>query len=163
MNTKQAEKRQVEKAQEDNTHCVLFICTGNTCRSPMAEAVYNYYAKKYNVNTKACSAGIAASGMPMSSHARTALIEEGYIDESYEHVSRQVNEEMCMSADSVVGMTEAHAMRLLMSFPICATKIRALERDIADPFGGYLETYRESLREIASAVKSEFFGEFSEK
>jgi len=163
MKTEQKEKIIFENAQEDNIHCVLFVCTGNTCRSPMAEAVYNYYAKKYGIATKAVSAGVAASGAKMSSHARTALIEAGYIDENYEHISRQIDEGMCMSADSIVGMTEAHAMRLLMHFPVCATKIRALEKDIVDPFGGYIDTYRESLSEIAEAIKTEFFKAFGEK
>lgn len=143
-------------------HTVLFVCTGNTCRSPMAEAVYNYYAKKYGVATRAFSAGIAADGSRMSAHARTALLEKGYIDEDYSFNSRQVSEQMIADADAVIGLTEAHAMRLMMCFPAYATRIRPLSSDISDPFGGYLERYKECLEDIERAVLSEFFSEYTD-
>ncbi len=148
--------KETEMTKEDN-YTVLFVCTGNTCRSPMAQAVYNFFAKKHLQNTRAYSAGIFADGSKMSAHARTALIECGYIDENYEHTSVRINEEMCKSADVIVGLTSAHAMRLIMMFPTYATKIRSFENDIADPFGGYLERYKSCLKEIEDAVKSEFF------
>ncbi|MBQ7821281.1 MAG: low molecular weight protein arginine phosphatase [Clostridia bacterium] len=157
MNAIETKEKLVKTETYEKSHSVLFVCTGNTCRSPMAEAVYNFYAKKYDLNTRAFSAGVAANGSRMSAHARTALLEAGYIDEDYEFVSRQVTEELCRDADAVIGLTEAHAMRLIMAFPEHATKIRALSHDISDPFGGYLERYKECLSEIAQAVHDEFF------
>ena len=153
MITTDTETKKALTEKEDDIHRVLFLCTGNTCRSPMAEAVYNFLAKKYNLNTRAFSAGVAANGSPMSAHAHTALLEKGYIDDGYEFASRQIDAQMCETADSLVGLTEAHAMRLMMAFPTCATKIRSLSSDISDPFGGYIGRYRECLGEIEKAVK----------
>ena len=142
-------------------YTVLFVCTGNTCRSPMAEAIYNSYAKKLGLDRQAFSAGLFADGAQISQHAKTVLEENGLADENFTRKSVMIDDELCRSADAIVGMTEAHAMKLIMTFPQYATKIRTLNRDIPDPFGGYLDDYRKCYDQIDKAIREEFFPELT--
>lgn len=161
MNTAVAALEEKIKNTDENMHRVMFVCTGNTCRSPMAEAVYNFYAKKLGLNTRAVSAGLFAGASQLSRHAKTALVDAGFVSEDYGHLSTQVDEKLCESADVIIGMTEDHAMHLIMNFPAYATKIRALQKDISDPFGGYLETYKNTLAQIDAQIKEEFFAGYN--
>lgn len=138
---------------------VLFVCTGNTCRSPMAEVIYNSIAKDIGINTVAGSAGLCTTGANVSTHTKTVLVENNLVDEGFSRTSVQINEELCKEYDLIVGMTDAHAMRLIMSYPEYATKIKALDTEIEDPFGGYLDTYRECYLNIKKAIENEFFPE----
>ena len=138
---------------------VLFVCTGNTCRSPMAEVLYNSLAKKIGINSTASSAGLFANGANISQHAKTVLLENGLVSDGFSRKSVQIDGEMCKNADVIIGMTDAHAMRLIISFPEYASKIKALDTEIGDPFGGYLDTYRECFEQIKKAVTEEFFAE----
>lgn len=138
---------------------VLFVCTGNTCRSPMAAAVFNHL---YSDRGVAVSAGLAADGSPISANAVHALRQKGIPStekNDYEsHTSRTVTAEMMKAADRIIGISARHAMALMSAFPEYAEKIEAMPSDIADPFGGSAEVYTRCLADIEAAEKRLFDG-----
>src|SRR5918911_3965055 len=76
-----------------NMKTILFVCTANICRSPMAEAIFNALAEERGLAWRAQSAGVAALiDENIAPHARTALEEVGIYAET--HHARQVSEEM---------------------------------------------------------------------
>ena len=130
---------------------ICFVCTGNTCRSPMAEA----YLKSRGF--KAFSRGIAAlEGEPISPLAVRALEDAGVEpvpeNDYREHRAKNMTEGDMARAASVYCMTAAHAARLMFACPQYAEKIHVLTPEISDPFGGDIETYKKTLAEIKTAI-----------
>lgn len=137
---------------------VLFVCTGNTCRSPMCAALFN--ARYAGLTRHAVSAGLHADGSPISENAVLALENAGISstegNDYKAHVSRTVTEEMIASADVVVGVTSSHAMQLILRFPAYASKITVMPTEISDPFGGSLARYEACLSDIDNALRVAF-------
>ncbi|MBE7042705.1 MAG: low molecular weight protein arginine phosphatase [Ruminococcaceae bacterium] len=128
---------------------VLFVCTGNTCRSPMAQALYEHITGE-----KASSAGLGVSSpQPISDHALLALESKGITD--FSHLSRQITVEDVKEADLILVMTHMHQNLLVSVCPEYADKIRLLgeNRDIADPYGGSLQQYISCCDEIEHCIR----------
>ncbi len=147
----------------DNRKRILFVCTGNTCRSPMAAAVYN--ARYAGMDSLATSAGLAADGSGISRNAALALAAEGILSEAgnawQNHISHTVTETDVASAAMVVGITSRHAMSLIFAFPEAAGKITSLPMDIPDPYGGDEMKYGVCLAQIETALEV-MFGQHDE-
>ncbi|MFA2810332.1 low molecular weight protein arginine phosphatase [Bacillus mycoides] len=135
---------------------VLFVCTGNTCRSPMAEALLRHYGEgKFEVQ----SAGVFAyPGSDVSIHAKEALAEKGIV---IDHAAQQVNDTLVDWADIVVTMTENHKRTVLGYYPSVEKKLdtlygltKGISKDISDPFGGSLSIYKETLEEMEKLVQT---------
>lgn len=118
---------------------ILFVCTGNTCRSPMAEGILNKLAGERNLDVFAKSAGIsAAEGSPASVNSVKACEEIGV--EISGHRSTQLTNQMFYEADEVVPLTKTHQIIMQDAFKNREKILPAL--DVPDPFGGDLEEYR---------------------
>ena len=138
---------------------VLFVCTGNSCRSPLAEAWFNKRAAERNLKElTASSAGIcAAAGGTASMQSRTVAKENGADLEKF--VSRQITLDMIREADLIIGMSQSHCRCIADAVPSAADKLRVLLSydkggDVADPYGGSVELYRHTFAEMVPAIEN---------
>ncbi len=133
---------------------LAFICTGNTCRSPMAEAMMKKLLADAEINDiEVSSGGISVIfPQPASENAIIAAAEHGLNISG--HSSRHMNE-ACDGADYIFGMTQAHCDVLRLAMPEKSDRILRLDRDkdITDPYGGTLDDYRAALAQIKAAEK----------
>lgn len=139
---------------------VLFICTANICRSPMAVGIFDALAGDMGLGFRSESAGVAALVRePAAPHAVRALDELGM--DIGPHRARQVDEAMIRDADLVLSMTPRHREMLHRNFPKFRENIRTLPEystgdaaaGIADPYGYDFSVYRTSAREILRHVE----------
>ena len=124
---------------------ILFVCTGNTCRSPMAEAIFNDTAEKEGLKFYAESAGIFANGSQASDNSVTVMRELGF--DISGRKSKQITAEMIDEAEYVITLTNSHRDMLNAMFgeteKITTLAEAACESgDVADPYGGNVEEYR---------------------
>lgn len=124
---------------------ILFICTGNTCRSPMAER----YLDSLNLtNVTAESRGLSAEGGGVSPNAVKVMGELG-IDLSHD-VSAQLTAKDLIWADKILYMSPSHLTVLSLYVP--KEKLFMLGGGISDPYGGDTERYRKCRDEIISEI-----------
>jgi len=179
---------------------ILFVCTGNTCRSPLAEGLLHIKLQQEGLAAEVRSAGVsAAHGSPISRHSETLLREAGFPETL---TSKGIGEEDVRWADVILTMTFGHKRALVQRFPGAVDKSytlreyveddpqvleaiaererltselhlkRALAQsvtaeeqsrilllegripdyDISDPFGGSLDTYRETKAELEQSL-----------
>ena len=138
---------------------ILFVCTGNTCRSPMAEGILKAMAKEKELEIKVKSAGLAAfDGSAPAENAIKAMTEIGIDIKG--HKSRMLHRELVEKADLILTMSRSHKDIILRNYPESKTKVFTLkdyaykeEEDIIDPFGGSLKTYENTRDEIAHCIR----------
>ena len=150
---------------------ICFVCTGNTCRSPMAAAVANAMAQEQIARLPssirdlatpewlAFSAGLfAKEGDPIAPNAIHAL-EEAEISvteglDYHNHTAHTLTDDEADKFDLLIGLTREHAIGLMIRFPHLAQKITFFPQDISDPYGGSPALYRSCLEQIRLGVAS---------
>ena len=140
---------------------ILFVCTGNVCRSPMAEELLRA-ALKGNPNYRVLSAGIGAlDGQPVTEESVVAMAELGL--DIAAHASQSLRVPLIESVDFIFTMTRQQQDAIQTLFPMAAEKtflLREFEdaeivgKDVADPIGQSLEVYRRTRDQIHRALPS---------
>jgi len=131
---------------------IYFVCTGNTCRSPMAQALANQYFKTGKCDMLAYSRGIMTTNLKASKYAVSAMKDYG-LDISG-HVSMSIKYEDLENADKVITMTKEHKQYINQNFSGFDDKIYTLgevagtSADVTDPFGASFEIYLQCANQI---------------
>lgn len=136
---------------------ILFVCTGNTCRSPMAELIAEEIIRADDLRFRTASAGFLLEGIPISANSGQVLAENGI--ESGNFRSSLLSDNIIRQSWRIFTMTIEHKRKLIESFPEAASKVYTIAEytgkkgDIADPIGRDIGFYTDIFKELDRKIK----------
>jgi len=142
---------------------IMFVCTGNICRSPMAEGLLRQRFQDEGLGERhqVTSTGVWASdGHPASANSVTAMAEQD-IDIAG-HSARTIIAHNVNEAELILVMSREHAQMIKQTWPQYKWKVYLLsemvrkKQDVSDPYGGSLQEYREAAKVIATYIDNGF-------
>ncbi|TWT90180.1 Low molecular weight protein-tyrosine-phosphatase YwlE [Pseudobythopirellula maris] len=146
-----------------SSYLVVMVCTGNTCRSPMAEGLMRRkLAERLKVTDDelesrgllVASAGLSASNGGRAAAETLALLEERGISLAA-HSSQMLSDHLIRQADLLLTMTRAHRDAILGHWPEAAPRVKMMMpggRDVPDPIGGSIEVYRQCAEQLEQGI-----------
>lgn len=133
---------------------VLFVCTGNTCRSPLAQAVLQEKIDKENIeNIQTDSAGVYCGfGEPMSANTQAIIDKMGIF---FTHSSQPVTQKLIDESDIIITMTKGH--KELLKAYVSPQKLYCVDDithkgDILDPYGGDMSVYEKVYNQLKECM-----------
>jgi len=147
---------EVKKSFE--TPVVMFVCTANICRSPIAEYLFNHLVKKEKINIIGDSSGLMESGNMISVNSLQLLLEHG-ISEAQIHLSQQISPQLVSNSWLILTMEERQRDFLRQNTPASTHKIFTLNEivgesgDVEDPYGTDVDSYRKTYEIIEDRLK----------
>lgn len=142
------------------TRRIVFVCTGNICRSAMAEHLLRHWSAQRGLGLEVSSCGIAAENWyEMPDAARRLLAAEGV--PQFTHKARLATRDALRGADLILAMTRAHADHLTEHFPEFTSRVRLLrehagfgESDVEDPMGRPAEVFARCLAVLKESLEA---------
>lgn len=140
---------------------IMFVCTGNICRSAMAEAICRKMAEKKNKEVEIYSCGITAYTGDWSTENAIEVMEEIGIDLK-KHRATNIKESKIEEMDLILCATTNHKKSVIHQYPSLKEKTYTIkeyaqegvkELDIADPWGYNIQTYRKCAKEIVENLE----------
>lgn len=135
---------------------ILFVCTANICRSPMAEYYLREKVKVEGLNYDVKSAGFLEGGYNISENSEAILAENQM--KAAKHISKQLNDDVVRKSWLILTMTDKHKKMLIEAFPNAVNKAFTLseyagfKQDIDDPYGLDIGHYRETFKKIKTRI-----------
>lgn len=137
---------------------IMFICTGNTCRSAMAEAILRKKVQERNIDVEVCSAGIYAENGDEPTDVAIEVMENKGIDMKG-HKATNIKNSKIVEMDLILCATNSQKLQVMTLYPELKEKIYTIKEyaygengDIQDPWGNSLRVYGNCAKELEESI-----------